>query len=455
MTLLVKRNVETVQTRSYWLGWPVFALLHIPLGLAMHSYALVANIHAYLTLAVAAYIALSTRDMRKAAWVAAYICGAEILWRMTDVSIFYEIGKYAIVAVLGLCLLRLPIKQSIAMPVGYFLLLTLSIPLTVNGLSLGLARDQISFNLSGPLCLAVAVMFFTQFRLPVQDYYPLTWVLVGPIIGIGASAAFNTATAEAINFTGESNYVTSGGFGPNQVSAILSLGTVMLLMLAIQYRRDRLIALITALGLLTISVLTFSRGGLYNVGVSIIAAGIFLMGNARLRRSFLIVLVPAVLIGSYWIYPRLEEFTSGMVTKRFTDTNPTLRFEIMMAEWHTFTRNPLLGTGPGMGRFERYGELGYWVSSHTEYTRMIAEHGIPGIFAIVLLLLMASRALRRTPPGIQQVWCAALLAWSCTEMAHAAMRIAAVAFIFGLAMAGFNNHENNEEQNANQRHFIR
>jgi hypothetical protein len=435
MTLLAKKSIETTQTQSYRLVWPVFALLHIPLGLAMHRFDLVANIHAYLTIAVAAYIALSTRDMRKAAWVAAYICGAEVLWRMTGVSIFYEIGKYAIVAVLGLCLLRLPRKQSITLPVLFFLLLTLSIPLTVNGLSLSEARDQISFNLSGPLCLAVSVAFFSQVSLSPQDRHPLVWLLVGPLIGIGSITAFSTITAEELIFTSESNFLTSGGFGPNQVSAILSLGTLLLILLAIQSRKDRLFSLPIGLALLTLSVLTFSRGGLYNVGVALIAAGIFIMRDNRLRSSFFVILIPALLIGSYWIYPRLQQFTSGMVTERFTDLNPTLRFEIMQAEVHTFLRNPLLGTGPGMGKFERYRELGFMVASHTEYTRIIAEHGIPGIIAIILMFSMAIRGLFRLPAGANQAWCIALIAWSCTEMTHAAMRIAAIGFIFGLAMS--------------------
>jgi len=152
--------------------------------------------------------------------------------------------------------------------------------------------------------------------------------------------------------------------------------------------------------------------------------------------SFLGIVVVGLLVSGFWIYPRLNDFTGGMVTNRFADTSTTNRMEIMQAEFDIWLQNPILGTGPGMGKFGRYEQLGFMTAAHTEYTRMAAEHGILGLLALVLLLVMVSRAVRTASPGLPQAWAVAMLAWPLMEMTHAAMRIAAIGFIFGLAMVG-------------------
>ena len=450
MSLLTNSAAASTRPSSSIWKWILLAALHIPLALAMYFSSMVATAHVLFTLLFAGVIGLTTREPRKAAWAAAYIVGAEVLWRMTDARVFYEIGKYATIAVLGLCFLRQPRPKKLALPLIYFLLFLPSIPLTLAGMNLDAARQYISFNLSGPLCLAVSVMFFSQISLRLEDRKPLAWLLSAPLVGMGAVIAYSIATAEELVFTTESNFITSGGFGPNQVSAVLGLGALMLVMLAIQERRSRWPALVVGLGLLTLSVLTFSRGGLYNLVAALLCSAAVFLRDPRRRMSFLGILVIGLLVSGFWIYPRLNDFTGGMVTNRFTDTNATNRMGIMQAEFDIWLQNPILGTGPGMGKFGRYEELGFMTASHTEYTRMVAEHGIPGLLALVLLLVMALRAVRTAPPGLPQAWAVAMAAWPLMEMTHAAMRIAAIGFIFGLAMVGHaeSQREDHEEAQA-------
>ncbi len=433
MTLLAKP--QKIQTSMVFNNTTLlaFAALHAPLALLLHYVPFTSTLHAWATLLVAGVVAFRSQEPRKAVWVACYICGAEVLWRMTGAQVFYEIGKYATVAVLGITYLRMRRTQSVALPVVFMALLMLSVPLTVSAMDWHSARDNISFNLSGPLCLAVSVMFFRQVGLRPDDRRPATWMLAAPLISISALIANSIRSAESLQFTDESNFITSGGFGPNQVSAIMGLGAVLLFMLAIQDSKSRWSALPLGIGFVALSALTFSRGGVYNTVAAMLCASTVFFRDQRLRAPFLGILTVLLLVGGFWVYPRLNEYTGGMVTERFQDTNTTGRMEIMQAEWETFLNNPLLGTGPGMGKFERYRLIGFMVASHTEYTRIIAEHGIPGVLALVLMFIMAWKAAWRNRSGLAQAWAVALLAWSLMEMSHAAMRIAAIGFMFGMA----------------------
>ena len=237
----------------------------------------------------------------------------------------------------------------------------------------------------------------------------------------------------------DSNFTTSGGFGPNQVSAVLGLGAMLLMLVTVLETKHwyRWIALSLALGLLVLSVLTFSRGGLYNFAAAILLASVFFIRRPGTRNSVLFILGVTILVCGYWVYPRLDSFTGGMLQERFSDIGLTNRAEIANTELEIWFDNPVLGVGPGMAKYEgiKYGQV--FTAAHTEYTRLLAEHGVLGILAILILLIMSLRAIRKAPGAAAQAWTAALLAWPLTEMTHAAMRVAAIGFIFGLALCGW------------------
>ena len=121
--------------------------------------------------------------------------------------------------------------------------------------------------------------------------------------------------------------------------------------------------------------------------------------------------------------------------KRFEDFDPALRLEIAQKDLELWSENPLLGVGPGMAKHYGYTLLGYTAAAHTELTRLVAEHGTLGLIAILLFAAMAFRAYRMAPSMTSKAWVASLIAWAMAEMAHSAMRIVAISFVFGLAMA--------------------
>ncbi|HMN61040.1 MAG TPA: O-antigen ligase family protein, partial [Anaerolinea sp.] len=269
------------------------------------------------------------------------------------------------------------------------------------------------------------------------DLRRTAWMISLPLVSILSLAAYATLTAQAIRFTTDSNFLTSGGFGPNQVSAVLGLGVVMMILYAVTVKNQgpRTLAILIALGFGIQSALTFSRGGLYNAAICIFLAAMHLARNRRSRLELFVLLTLLSLVTVFWIYPQINRFTGGILEQRFADTEGTGRVEIAQAELRVWQENPLWGVGPGISPEEGARYTGFLDAAHTEYTRLLAEHGIFGLLALFALLGMAAAAYLRAPNWIIRAWVVAMVAWPFAEMAHAAMRIVAISFLFGISVA--------------------
>jgi hypothetical protein len=435
-------------------GLFLLAIIHPFLALAMRALPLLATIHALATLLIGLALALINRDKRKAGYLAAYIAGAEVLWRMTNAQIPWEAGKYFTILILVIALLRIKAWQRANLPLLFFFLLAASIPLTLASMGFsGAATEAISFNMSGPLALMICALFFSQMTFDQDVLRRLLWYVVVPILGVGALTAYGIVSAEQIVFTGESNFMTSGGFGPNQVSAILGLGGGLCLLLFLTGKGTllRFICVTFGLGLLVLSTLTFSRGGMYNTAIMMALASVHYVRSPRGRVAITLMLLVIGLVGGYLIFPRLNAFTGGMLEERFSDLDLTLRGQIARADLRLWLENPLLGVGPGLSSVGRILSLGKEIAAHTEYSRMLAEHGTAGLVALLILLMMAIRAYSRAPSLEAQTWVAALLAWPMMEMSHAAMRVVAISFLFGLALVNWDRGQGTSQKPANVR----
>jgi hypothetical protein len=126
-----------------------------------------------------------------------------------------------------------------------------------------------------------------------------------------------------------------------------------------------------------------------------------------------------------------------MLGQRFLDLNPSQRAELAQADLVVWKENLVFGVGPGLSQAGHQRYLGKAIATHTEYTRLLAEHGMAGLLAILLMVIMLGGAYRRTAGRLEQYWVIALLAWPMMEMTHAAMRIVAISFLFGLAMVNW------------------
>ncbi|RMG45457.1 MAG: hypothetical protein D6723_18420 [Acidobacteria bacterium] len=418
---------------------PVILFLgaHVSLALLMHKLPLAATVHALGTLLVGLIWATSGKRIERVVYIGAYIVGAEVLWRMTHAHVFWEYGKYATALIFILAMLRRGRLKGPLLPFLYFLLLLPSAIFTVENLGLHQARQQLSFNLSGPFSLFVCAWFFSHIKLTKSQFYRMSLAMIGPATGIVSIAIYATLTASNIYFTESSNPLTSGGFGPNQVSSILGLSAFLALLYVIDAKRGDKLRRIMLLAMMVFAVqsaLTFSRGGLFMAAASAVAASFFLMRDRRARINLIMLAGVVFLVAHFFVLPALDAFTGGTLSARFQDFDPTGRDKIVRADLRIWANHPLLGVGPGMARYYR---AFYYrgAAAHTEFTRLLAEHGALGLIALLLLLICGWRNFLRARSNRGQAIVTSMMGWAFLFMLINAMRLVAPSFAFGLGFA--------------------
>ncbi len=406
----------------------LFFALHAPLAVAVYMVTPLGVAHALGAFALGARWALSRQQPVWVACAAGYITGAEVLWRMAEAPVPWEFGKYAVASLLLLWLVRFR-RLAGGMPMLYLALLLPSVALTATDAGPVTALVAIRTTLSGPFTLACAALFFTQVRLSRPELHRILLTTVAPALGVACTTLFLTVTAEELSFTDESNFQTSGGFGPNQVSAALSCGAVLALAAALDrglHRSVRLMAFAAMALCITQSAMTFSRGGLYNlVGALVLSSPLLLLDRGSCKR-LLGLAAATVLLAALIVLPRLSALTGGALERRFQDTGVTRRDDIAKAQWQLFRENPLFGVG--LGRTAAY--VGN--ASHTEPIRLVAEHGLLGVIALLVLAAMALQSIWRQRTALDKGLVILLLAWSGLFTLNVAMRLAAASFVFGL-----------------------
>ncbi|MCI0336626.1 MAG: O-antigen ligase family protein [Acidobacteria bacterium] len=438
------------QIRAWHLSVPLVAFFfftaHIPLALLMTKSPLASTVHALATLLVGLWIAGTNARPERVAYIVAYIAGAETLWRMTRAMVFWEFGKYALIAILLIAIVRSGRLKGPLSVFLYFLLLLPSLVLPMSMVDSAEFRNQVSFNLSGPLALVISTWFFSDREFSRAQIHRLFIALIGPSIGVATIALFDTLSAQTIYFSNNSNFITSGGFGPNQVSSVLGLAALLAFLLTYDPKVTRGLRLMVFTLLLIFAVqsaMTFSRGGLYTAGGAAIVATFYLIRLPRTRLKVIGGILLLVLVTNFILLPQLDAFTGGALTKRFGNTKLTGRDKIVRADLQAWSDNLLFGVGPGQAKSYRQ-DYRVDTSAHTEFSRMLAEHGVFGLAAIFMLLLMALRHLRRAHDGPSKAFTAAMISWSFFYMLTAAMRLAAPAFIFGLAAANILPDDNSD-----------
>lgn len=415
----------------------VFALMiiHVILAFAMRQTSIVSTFHALFVLVLGLFFLAVDSKPNRISYLVAYSTGSELLWRMTRASVFWEYGKYVIILFLILALIKFDfIPRSNKLPLAYFVLLIPSIFLLPN-----FDREVIAFNLSGPLALVLSVMYFSVISIDKDQFNRIIFSFLIPITGISVLVASSTITAELLIFSGGSNDVTSGGFGPNQVSSILGLGVLLSLLYVFSEERSKILRLfvfIIGIVLAMQSALTFSRGGLLSAFGALFVAMIFLFRNRQSR--FVLMLGSAIflIITVSWIIPWLDNFTEGAIVARFTDLETSGRDLILQADFLAFLDNPVFGVGPGASRYY-HALLFRSARAHTEFSRMLAEHGLFGLGSLIMLFFMIFQQLRTYESPLTKAIGYSFITWSFLFMFHAGMRLAAPSFMIGLAFTQF------------------
>ena len=376
---------------------------------------------------------------------AAYIAGSEVFLRMTGGNPLYEISKYGVMVFMLLGMYYSGFSKG-AVPYWIFLLLLVpSVVISVFVLNFDtVIRKTVAFNISGPVCLGLASLYTFRRKITLEEINKIILSMGLPIITCMVYLTLFTPNIQDVVTGTESNFQTSGGYGPNQVATILGLGMFIFfsrIILDSKTKFQTLINIVIALNVTYRGMLTFSRGGMITGFLMIVLLLIFLYFKSniggKLKLNYIIVLLTFAILGT-WTYTSLQ--TGGLIEKRYSNQDAsgrnkksqfTGREDVAQNELNLFLKNPIFGVGVGKGAEIREAETGIKVLSHDEITRMLAEHGTLGILG--LLILFFTPLILYFENNFNMFLLCFVAFWFLT-INHAAMRTAAPAFVYSLSL---------------------
>ena len=430
------------EDRSYF----YLILFHVLVGALGYILPFTSKIYGYSIFIFGIYYIIKSRNKDNEALIAAaYIVGSEVFLRMTGGNPLYEISKYGVMVFILLGMYYSGFSKS-ALPYWFFLLLLVpSVILSTTSLNFDTnIRKAIAFNISGPVCLALASLYTFRRRITVEDINKVLLSMGLPIVSCVVYLIFYTPDVRDVITGTDSNFQTSGGFGPNQVATILGLGMFIFfsrLLLESKTKIQIAINLLIALNITYRGMITFSRGGMITGFLMIILLVTYLYFKSnhqgKIKMNFIIVFLTVALLATF-TYTSFQ--TDGLIGKRYSNQDAagrvkksqfTGREQVAENEIDMFLKNPIFGVGVGKGREAREDETGIKVASHNEITRMLAEHGTLGILGLIILIFTPFILFFENKFNLYLLCFVAF--WFLT-INHAAMRLAAPAFVYSLSL---------------------
>ena len=421
-------------------------LFHALIGVVGYLFPFTTKIYGYSIFIFGAYYIIKKQNRNnEALMVAAYVVGSEVFLRMTGGNPLYEISKYGVIAFLFIGMYFSGLSKG-AIPYWLFLLLLVpSVILSTFVLDFDTnIRTTIAFNISGPVCLAIASLYTYRRKIALNQMNTILLSMGLPIITCMVYLTLYTPNIRDVITSTQSNFETSGGYGPNQVATFMGLGMFIFFSRIILESKTKFLLVINlfiALNITYRGMLTFSRGGMITGFLMIILLLLFLYFKSnytgRVKLNYIIVLAILAMMAT-WGYTSFQ--TGGLIDKRYANQDAkgrvkedkfTGRQEIAVSEIDMFFKNPIFGVGVGKGVEVRESETGIFVLSHDEITRMLAEHGTLGILAL-LILFFTPLVLYLENKFNMYLLCFVLF-WLLT-INHAAMRTAAPAFVYSLSL---------------------
>lgn len=371
---------------------------------------------------------------------------------MSNTSPFipYELGKYMFL-VLGL----IGIFKYRINNVGALVMILCLIPSLFLDLSGQVNRQDVIFNLLGPINTGIAILLFSSHPISKSMLKKIIGVAVLPLIAVLCHSFFKAPDLDEVEFELGANMVTSGGFGSNQVSTGLGLASFFIYIFWInkwRFSGNRVFDTFLMVIFILQGLLTFSRGGMVTGFVGIVIVTYFLKraSTYQIQKYKLPkignYLLPAIglMIGVFYL---VNVLTNGMLFLRYQgETSGTLaggkekdlnlitsgRLDILEGDIDLWLQNPVLGVGAGASKYLREKMNG--VVAHVEFSRLLAEHGLLGAVYFFILIYFALRLPRSNPdPSIVAIVCAFYTVGVFTSF-HAAMRTFVSPLTIGLSM---------------------
>lgn len=394
-------------------------------------------------------IVASKNENNQAFLWTSYFVSAEVLLRMTGGALSWEMIKY--ITILFLFIGISVEKQSRGVPVMFWLyILLLLVGVAFSDIPADASlRKAVIFNLSGPITLGVSAMYFYNRTIEYHRFKEILYFSILPIFSMLTLLYFRTPSLKEITFGSTANFAASGGFGPNQVATALGYGIFLLAVLLLLKGRitgSIYVDIFLLFYLIYRGLLTFSRGGILTGFIAFLLLSIFyLLARGKIIVIFKYLGIMFLFLVTIWIYS--TNVTGGMLENRYLGKNSigvqkedisSGRVDIFKEQFETFMENPIFGIGVGSGKYLRIEEYDGHITaaSHNEVSRLLEEHGLIGVFSLILLIYAVTINFFRQDFHYKGFVIAFAALWFLT-ISHSAMRIAFPGFIYGLSLINF------------------
>lgn len=373
----------------------------------------------------------------------AYFASLEMIMRTTHGNILYESGKYGVILfmILGILLSSTQKRYNI-----WWIFIMLLLP----GLLITNHFESARFALSGPIALAISAVYFAGRYVCWEDYKKIIKCLIMPVIGLCVVLTLKTPDFSKIVFTANSMYATTGGAGPVHISGILG-GALLLMLIMILINSplffNRLVSVGISVYIGLRLLLSFSRAGLFSCIISLFIVLWQLVKNKYLEieRTKLVGYIGILFIFSFSLWHVVNNITGGMAYNRFSGRDTagnvkadisTGRGDLFNQEIQMFLDNPFTGIGAGEVVTVRNVMYSSKQPSHTEYSRLLAEHGFFGLIDLIILIVFPIFWYKKTN-GLSRIFFLANMSYALLILFPSSTRIMFPLFLYGLSFLDF------------------
>jgi TRAP-type mannitol/chloroaromatic compound transport system permease small subunit len=213
------------------IGYIKLLLIHIGLGYAIFLFRPLSVVILHVLLFLFLLLIVNNKNRNnEALMAAAYISGAEVFFRMTHATIFWETGKYSVILFL---IVGMIYKGSSSKSVTFWFYLLILFPgVVVASFTLDydvVFRKAVAFNLAGPVCLGISAIYCYYKKVTKEQMNIILVMFLMPFITTMVYLYLYTPSiGEVLGSGTNSNVAASGGYGPNQISTVLGMGAFIL-----------------------------------------------------------------------------------------------------------------------------------------------------------------------------------------------------------------------------------
>lgn len=377
-----------------------------------------------------------------------YLTGIEILYRVSGVSFLpYEISKY-----IQICFIiwNIIISRTWFKSIVGLLIVLLLLPSVI--IYPPPEYKYFVFTTMGMFALGLLIAFAAYTEISFKNFLNILKAFLYTSITFVSFITIKTPAFSDIEFELGANNETSGGFGTNQVATIIGAALCLFIIMIDQrhYLYNRVITIITVIYFALRGLITFSRGGIIGVAISVIIS--FILYKKLKQKN--IVQLAVLSVATTVIFILTNNLTGGLLLLRYQGETPgtlsgnRVKDANVLASGRTiyaevdielFMNHPFLGIGPGNSQFQRYKYNVYdEAAPHTEATRLLGENGLFGLGVNLILILWPVYVITKTPERSIRFIKSILFLFAYATTYHSAMRTGITPLFYGIASMNIN-----------------